>query len=71
VAQNIAEAFKASASNIPVVTTALDPVGIGLAASLARPGGKVTGLSLDAGLQTLAKRVAVLKEAVPRCRGWQ
>jgi putative ABC transport system substrate-binding protein len=65
-AQNIAEAFKSPATTIPVVTTALDPVGIGLVASLARPGGNVTGLSLDAGLETLAKRVALLKEAVPK-----
>jgi putative ABC transport system substrate-binding protein len=64
-AQNIAVAFKAPTTNIPVVTTALDPVGIGLAASLARPSGNITGLSLDAGLETLAKRVALLKEAVP------
>ena len=57
--------MKSDATAIPVVTTALDPVGIGLAASLARPGGNVTGLGLDAGLETLAKRFELLKQVAP------
>ena len=50
---------------IPVVMTAVgDPVGSGIVASLARPGGNVTGLSLlDTELD--GKRIELLKEAVP------
>ena len=62
-AQNIAA--KAAGLRVPVVTPALDPVGIGLAESLSRPGGNVTGPSLDAGIETGAKRLGLLKEIVP------
>jgi ABC-type uncharacterized transport system substrate-binding protein len=50
---------------IPIVMTNVgDPVGSGIVASLARPGGNVTGLSLlDAELD--GKRIELLKEAVP------
>ena len=46
------------------MTTSVDPVGAGLVASLARPGGNVTGLSsLSPELNT--KRLEILKDAVP------
>jgi len=59
-------AAKKATSSIPVVMTALnDPVALGLVASLARPGGNVTGLAtLAAELNT--KRLEVLKDAVPK-----
>ena len=48
-----------------VMTNAADPVGAGLVASLARPGGNVTGLSsLSPELGT--KRLEILKDAVPK-----
>jgi putative ABC transport system substrate-binding protein len=55
-------AAKQSTSTIPIVMVAVaDPVGAGLAASLARPGGNVTGVSnIDVGLA--AKRLELLKE---------
>jgi putative ABC transport system substrate-binding protein len=59
-------AAKAATTAIPiVVTNAADPVGEGLVASLARPGGNVTGLSgLTVELNT--KRLEILKDAVPK-----
>lgn len=47
-----------------VVTNSGDPVATGLAASLAHPGGNVTGVS-DVASELSAKRLALLKEAVP------
>ena len=45
-----------------------DPVGQGLIASLARPGGNVTGLSFSVGLELFGKELELLKEAVPNLR---
>lgn len=59
-------AAKQSTSQIPVVfLAAADPVGAGLVSSLARPGGNVTGVSFDAAVETYAKGLELLKEAVP------
>ena len=62
----LALAAKSSTTTIPiVVTNAGDPVGTGLVASLARPGGNVTGLaSLSPELNT--KRLEILKDAVSK-----
>jgi len=59
-------AAKRATTTIPiVVTNAGDPVGSGLVASLARPGGNVTGLSsLSPELNT--KRLEILKDVVPK-----
>ena len=43
-----------------------DPVGTGLIASLAQPGGNVTGVSGYAGLEIVAKQLELLKEIVPK-----
>jgi putative ABC transport system substrate-binding protein len=59
-------AAKSATTTIPIVmTSAGDPVGEGLVASLARPGGNVTGFSsLSPELNT--KRLEILKDAVPK-----
>jgi len=51
-------------SNIPIVGAAGDPVGSGLVASLARPGGNVTGLS-SLGPELIGKRLELLKQVLP------
>ena len=58
-------AAKQATSTIPIViTSSADPVARGLVASLARPGGNVTGLSSLAP-ELLSKRLEILKDAVP------
>jgi len=58
-------ALKRATRTIPVVMTAVaDPVGVGAAASLSRPGGNITGLA-SAVSEIETKRVAYLKEMVP------
>ena len=53
-------------TTIPIVMVSIvDPVGTGLVASLARPGGNVTGLAVDAGGEILGKRFELLKEMLP------
>jgi putative ABC transport system substrate-binding protein len=54
---------------IPIVMTAVgDPVRSGLIASLARPGGNVTGVTFDVGLQVTAKGLELLGQALPKLR---
>ena len=60
-----AQAAKQATSTVPIVIgNATDPVGAGLVASLARPGGNVTGLS-DFNRGVVTKRLELLKAAVP------
>jgi len=65
-ATSTALAAKKATSTIPIVmTTSVDPVGVGLIASLARPGGNITGL---AGFSDdlAGKRLEILKEVLPK-----
>jgi len=60
--------LKQATAAIPIVfVTVADPVGAGLVASLARPGGNVTGLSLQSP-DIAGKRLALLREVVPHLR---
>jgi putative ABC transport system substrate-binding protein len=59
-------AAKSATTTIPIVMTNVgDPVAAGLVASLARPGGNVTGLA-NLGAELNTKRLEVLKDAVPK-----
>jgi putative tryptophan/tyrosine transport system substrate-binding protein len=58
-------AFRAATSTIPIVAFMLDPLEAGLVTNLARPGGNLTGISLDPGIEIWGKRLETLKEAVP------
>jgi putative ABC transport system substrate-binding protein len=63
---SIASAAKRATTTIPILLLyAVDPVGAGLVASLARPGGNVTGLTMGQDPSTFAKNLQLLKEASP------
>src|SRR4051794_3840404 len=62
-------AAKQATATIPIVfALASEPVGSGMVASLARPGGNVTGLSLSQSSELAGKRIELLREAVPGMR---
>jgi putative ABC transport system substrate-binding protein len=63
----IAEAAKGATTSIPIVmVTPHGPEKSGLVASLARPGGNLTGLTFDAGPGIASRRLQLLKDCVPR-----
>ena len=53
-------------STIPIVGIFPDPIELGIVPNLARPGGNITGVSIDVGVDQWFKRVQLLKEAVPQ-----
>ncbi|SKA34875.1 putative ABC transport system substrate-binding protein [Enhydrobacter aerosaccus] len=53
-------------TTIPVVAISSDPVALGVAQSLARPGGNFTGVSVDTGPSIYGKRIELLREVVPK-----
>ena len=57
--------FKELTSRIPIVVITGDPVKLGIAESLAHPGGNFTGVTVDAGPSIYGKRFALLREMVP------
>jgi putative ABC transport system substrate-binding protein len=59
-----ASAARMQTKTIPIVVTSSNPVGLGFVASLARPGGNITGLSI-LGPEVSAKRLELLKELIP------
>lgn len=60
-------AAQQAAGTVPIVFVAIDPVGSGLVASLARPGGNATGLTPQSE-DLVAKHVELLHEALPRAK---
>jgi len=57
-------------STIPIVFITLDPLGAGIIKSLARPGGNMTGISLQT-LDAANKRFELLREFSPTCADWR
>jgi putative tryptophan/tyrosine transport system substrate-binding protein len=58
--------FKMATTTIPIVTMIIDPIAMGLVASIARPGGNITGVTNTAGLEIIGKRMGLLVEAMPK-----
>jgi putative tryptophan/tyrosine transport system substrate-binding protein len=58
--------LKALTTSIPIVLVTGDPVAYGFATSLARPGGNITGITLDAGLELWGKRLQLLMETAKK-----
>jgi putative tryptophan/tyrosine transport system substrate-binding protein len=61
----VAQAVRAVTAPTPIVWIGGDPMLAGLATSLARPAGNVTGVTVNAGIEIFGKRLQLLKEAVP------
>jgi putative tryptophan/tyrosine transport system substrate-binding protein len=57
--------LKAATATIPIVGVSSDPVALGVAVSLARPGNNITGVTIDVGTGIMSKRLEILSEAVP------
>lgn len=57
--------FKRETTTLPIVAMTGDPVVLGLVQSLARPGGNITGVSIDTGPSIHGKRIALLREIFP------
>src|SRR5216683_3055721 len=57
--------FKRETAKIPIVALTADPIAQGLIQNLARPGGNITGVSVDTGPSIHGKRIALLREMFP------
>lgn len=57
--------LKAATTSIPVVVLTYDPIALGLAKTVARPGGNFTGVSVDTGPALYGKRIELLREVAP------
>jgi putative tryptophan/tyrosine transport system substrate-binding protein len=65
-ANNATRAAKQANTTIPIVmVNVFDPVGQGLVASLANPGGNITGVIMDDSPEISAKRLQLLRDAIP------
>jgi putative tryptophan/tyrosine transport system substrate-binding protein len=61
----MARLLEQATSTIPIVAVTNDPVADGLVPSLARPGGNLTGVSVDPGLEIWGKRFELFQEVIP------
>ncbi len=63
---SLVKVFTVATTTIPIVAITGDPIAGGLVTSLAHPGGNLTGVSIDAGMEIVAKRLQILKDAMPQ-----
>lgn len=57
--------LKAASAAVPVVALSGDPIAMGLVQNLAKPGGNITGVSVDVGSSLHGKRIELLRETFP------
>jgi putative tryptophan/tyrosine transport system substrate-binding protein len=62
---DLVKMFVAATASIPIVAIIGDPIAGGLVTNLAQPGGNLTGVSINAGIEIYGKRLQILKEAMP------
>ena len=65
VGSDIAAALQDATKSIPIVAAVVDPIATGLTVSISRPGGNLTGVLIDAGVNLWEKRFEVLREITP------
>jgi putative tryptophan/tyrosine transport system substrate-binding protein len=58
--------LKLATTAIPIVGVMSDPVAWGIVESLGRPGGNITGVTLDAGIEMFGKQLELLRELLPQ-----
>jgi len=62
---DMAAALQEATRSIPIVAAVVDPIVTGLTVSISRPGGNLTGVVIDAGVNVWEKRFEVLREIIP------
>ena len=62
---DLVKTFAAATDTIPIVGIVGDPIVGGLVTNLAHPGGNLTGVSINAGIEIYGKRLQILREAMP------
>jgi putative ABC transport system substrate-binding protein len=62
---DLVKAFAAATATIPIVAIVGDPIAGGLVTNLAHPGGNLTGVSVNGGIEVHGKRLQILKETLP------
>jgi putative ABC transport system substrate-binding protein len=62
---DLVKAFAVATATIPIVGITGDPIAGGLITNLSRPGGNLTGVSVNGGVEIDTKRLQLLKEAMP------
>ncbi len=62
---DLVKAFTRATTTIPIVAIIGDPIAAGLLTNLGHPGGNLTGVSINAGLEIPGKRLQILKQMMP------
>jgi len=65
---DLVKAFMQATSTIPLVAITGDPIAAGFITNIARPGGNLTGVAINAGIEIYGKRLQIIQEAIPKVR---